>query len=176
MDYSPAKIRASYKKFYQIRKMLGLSFTQKIYYDMQFELIAQALQNGDTQPAVVVSRKPLVISAYSDEFDAVVFLRFPDELSDIYGLTENMRLASSNLYLGGGGKTAEDIKPGEKCTNNFYDFIPVIQLFFGKDDVKIRSNAEIFDASVWERVGQKTKEYAALGKERNGFFYCIKTK
>ncbi len=176
MDYNPSKIRASYKKFYQIRKMLGLSFTQKIYYDMQFELIAQALQNGDIQPAIVYSRKPLLISAYSDEFDAAVMLKFPDELSDIYGLTENMRLASSNLYLGGGASTADDIKPGEGYTNNFYDFIPVIQLFFGKDDAKIHNNAGIFDPSVWERAAVKTKECAELGKQRNGFFYCIKTK
>ena len=176
MDYNPAKIRASYKKFYQIRKMICKTFSEKFYYDMQFDLIAQALQNGDTQPAVVYSRKPLVISVYSDEFDAVVFLRFPDELADIYGLTENMRLASSNLYLGSEGPVADDIKPGEGFTKNFCDFIPVIQLFFGKDDAKIHNNAGIFDPSVWERVAAKTKECAELGKQRNGFFYCIKTK
>ncbi|MBQ1847883.1 MAG: hypothetical protein II135_07765 [Clostridia bacterium] len=176
MDYNPSKIKASYKKFYQIRKMICRSFSEKFYYDMQFELIAQALQNGDTQPAVVVSRKPLIISAYSDEFDAVVFLHFPDELADVYGLSENTRLAVSDIYLGGGGKTADDIKPGERSTGNFYDFIPVVQLFFGKDDEKIKKNADIFDDALWERVGEKTKEYAALGKERNGFFYCFKNK
>lgn len=174
--YNPAKLSVSYKKFYQIRKMLGLSFSQKVYYDMQFDLVAQALKFGDTQPAVVYSCKPLTVAAYSDEFDAVIFLTFPDELADIYGLAPGSKLAASNVYLGSGDMTADDIIPGEKCLRNFSDFIPVVQLFLGKNDEKIKSNTELFGNPVWERLNAKAAEYANTGKSRNGFFYCIKTK
>ncbi len=173
--YNPAKLSVSYKKFYQIRKMLGLSFSQKIYYDMKFELIATAMKFGDTQPAVVYSVKPFIVAAYSDEFDAVVFLSFPDELAETYKLEPGARLTTSNLY-DAEGDMADDIIPGEGYTRRFTDLTPVVQLFFGKKDDKIKQNTELFDESVWDRVSEKAGEYAKTGKSRNGFFYCIKQK
>lgn len=50
--------------------VLKVPFLKKGYYNRQFERINQYLAYGDTQPAVVSSLNPLVISAYSDEMDA----------------------------------------------------------------------------------------------------------
>lgn len=77
-----ANVKFSYKKYYSFRNVVNRKFTGRFYSDMQIDYVARALCFGDTQPAVVVSAKPLIIAAYSDEMDAVVMLHFPVELTE----------------------------------------------------------------------------------------------
>lgn len=167
----------SYKKFYAIRKLINKTFAEKFYYDMQMDMVANILKFGDTQPAVVVSTNPLLVAAYSDEMDAVVMLQFPAELAAQYNLATGSRLTTSNVYYNT-GKCADDIFPGAGFSCNYSDFTPVVQLFIGKKDEKIKEKVGLFDEALWEQVGCKADEYimAHPGLRRDGFYYFKKKR
>lgn len=172
-----ANVNLSYKKFYAIRKIINKTFAEKFYYDMQMEIVSKILKFGDTQPAVVVSTNPLLIAAYSDEMDAVIMLKFPTELAAQYDLAAGSRLTTSNSYLKG-DKCADDIFPGTEFSCNYADFTPIVQLFIGKKDEKIKGKVDLFDASTWEKVKCKADEYTTAHPElcRDGFFYFKKNR
>ena len=83
---NPSNVKLKYKKFYQVRKLVCKNVKEQMAFDLNTQLLGNILLNCDTQPAVVYSLDPFIVSAYSDEFDAVVFLRFPEELAIIYNL------------------------------------------------------------------------------------------
>lgn len=168
----------SYKKFYAVRKLVCANFGERFHYDMMMSTAAETLKYGDTQPALVVSTNPLRIAAYSDELDAVVMLRFPEELARQYDLSVGTRLTTANVYLYEYGPYGKDYFPGAGFTHQFADFVPVVQLFLGKNDEKIRSKVNLFDAATWEKVAGLAEEYQAEhpGMERDGFFYAKKAK
>ena len=56
------------------------------------------LRYGDSRAAVVVSVAPLVVAAYSDEFDGVVLLQFPPELVQRFKLKVGSTLLTVNTY------------------------------------------------------------------------------
>src|SRR5262245_54646721 len=66
---SPARPRS------WISWLFGLMLTRRAALKMH-------LRYGDSRAAVVVSAKPLVIAAYSDDFDGVLLLQFPQPLVD----------------------------------------------------------------------------------------------
>lgn len=173
-----ANVSLSYKKYYAVRKLICKTFGEKFGYDMRMNSATMALKYGDTQPALVVSANPLRIAAYSDELDAVVMLRFPEELARQYDLSEGTRLTTANVYLYEYGPYGKDYFPGAGFTHQFADFVPVVQLFLGKNDEKIRSKVNLFDAATWEKVAGLAEEYQAEhpGMERDGFFYMKKAK
>lgn len=175
MASNPGEIQISRKKFVQLRdEILKVSPLKKIYYNKQFKRIGQYLINGDMQPAVVVSVQPFIVSVYSDEMDAVLFLHFPEKLAEMYGLTVGSRLVSSNIYFEG-DKIAKDIKPGEGYERQFVNYVPVIQLFLCDDEKTAVENTEIFDEEMWNRLSQLTFERASKRiKPRDGFYYMTK--
>jgi len=54
----------------------------------QLAYLDDVLRLGDSRAAVVASVDPLVVSAYRDELDAVILVRFPDPLVKQYSLAE----------------------------------------------------------------------------------------
>ena len=173
-----ANVSLSYKKYYAVRKLICKTFGEKFGYDMRMNSATMALKYGDTQPALVVSANPLRIAAYSDELDAVVMLRFPEELARQYDLSEGTRLTTSNVYFYEYGRYGKDYFPGEECTHQYADFMPVVQLFLGKNDEYIRSKTNLFDTEKWQKVARLAEEYLTEhpGMERDGFFYAKKAK
>ena len=176
---NPANVKLKYKKFYQVRKLACKNVKEQMAFDMTTQLLGNMLLKCDTQPAVVQSVAPFIVSAYSDEFDAVIFLRFPEELAKIYNLSAGDRLVTACNYIDDGGKPASDIFPGPASAGAYSDMIPVVQLFFagkkqflfpGGDD-EIRSRPSIFGEDVWSRVNELTADYASKGLSRDGFFY-----
>lgn len=169
-----ANVKFSYKKYYSFRKKIGTKFSERFRADMKIDFVARALLYGDTQPAVVVSTAPLLIGAYSDEMDAVVMLRFPEEFAKQYDLTVGTRMTTSNVYFSKGA-IADDIHVGEKYSRQYTDFSPLVQLFFGKKDDKIKQKTELFGEDTWQAVTEKAKEYLRLNPDcsRDGFF-CFK--
>lgn len=170
-----SKLRVSYRKFYGIRKLICTEFSQRFNYDMMMSSLAEILKFGDTQPAIVYSAKPLVVSAYSDELDAVLFLEFPDELTDKYELSRGDRLTTACTYTPFGyGDPATDIDPGEKRSGQFIDFTPVVQLFYGANDKKIKAKTELFTEETWQRVTELTEARAPSAPKRDGFGFMKK--
>ncbi|MDE6626165.1 MAG: hypothetical protein K2K56_07330 [Lachnospiraceae bacterium] len=168
------EVHLSKRKFKELRDdVLKVPFLKKGYYNRQFERINQYLAHGDTQPAVVTSLNPLVISAYSDEMDAVVLLRFPYEMQNMYILKKGMRLVTSNVYFRG-SQIAADIIVGEKYLNRWVDFIPMVQLFLSDDEEFIKQRIGMFQEEMWERVEILTEKRIKQNnniKMRNGFYY-----
>jgi hypothetical protein len=125
-------------------------------------------------------RKPRSIAhRRRQRHDAVVFLRFPDELVEAYGLTPGMRLVTSTGYERLKDKVAPDIFPGSDFSGLYGDFIPIVQLFlagkkqilFSGGDQEIRERPGIFSEEIWQKVEKKTAEYAGRGLCRDGFFF-----
>lgn len=169
------KVKFSYKKYYSFRNKINTKFSERFFSDMQIESVTRALFYGDTQPAVVVSTDPLLIAAYSDEMDAVVVLRFDSEFVQQYNLVPGERLTTSNVYFTG-AEFARDIFIGEHYCNRYVDFVPIVQLFLGKKDDKIRAKTELFNEDVWSIVTDKANDYIKLHPDlsRDGFFYFKK--
>lgn len=158
------KIRFSYKKYYSYRNKINRTFAERFHSDMMINAIAQALYYGDTQPCFVVSLNPLRVAAYSDEMDAVIMLDFPVEFVEKYKLQIGSRLASSNLYQFD-SYVAPDIFPGPKYLGQYSDFMPVIQLFVGKNNKKNEKNVSYFSEETWELVNAKANEYLLHHKD-----------
>ncbi len=167
-----AKVKFSNKKYYSFRNKIFAKFSARFRADMNYGYVSRALCFGDTQPAVVVSTDPLLIAAYSDEMDAVVMLRFLNEFAELYNLSAGTRLTTSTVYSYG-ARVAEDIHVGENYSCQFADFIPIVQLFIGKNDDKIMQKTELFGENIWQTVSQKAEEYMRLYPDcaRDGFFY-----
>lgn len=169
-----ANVKFSYKKYYSFRNKINHGFGEKFYSDMRIDYVSQALCFGDTQPCVVVGVNPLLIAAYSDEMDAVVMLEFPAEFADLYHLAPGSRLTSSNIYFYGDHVSA-DIFPGIRFSGSYADFMPLIQLFLGKNDEKIAQKVNLFSEQTWEKVNEKASAYLDEhpGMKRFGFS-CFK--
>lgn len=169
--------RFSYKKYYPIRKLIFHSFAEKFNSDMLIQDVANMMMFGDTQPAIVSSVLPLTVIAYSDEMDAVVRLRFPDELAAQYDLKVGTRLVTSCVYAPNTyDNMAKDVFVGERYTGNYSDFIPIVQLFLAKKDDEIRSRTALFSEEVWARVEALGKAYVEQHPNlmRDGFAYFKK--
>lgn len=159
-----------------LSNLLKLKDTQ--FYEMitKFPFINENFIYGDTQPAIVVSLSPLVISAYSDELDAVLFLKFPEEIGTSYGLQEGMRLTAATVYPS--AKTlSKDIFPGHNYNGQFKDFKPMIHLFLSYDDERALELTSNFSEDIWEYVEQLTAERAKKHcKPRDGFYFMMPEK
>ena len=167
-----ANVKFSYKKYYSFRNKINTKFSERFRSDMRIDFVMRSLLYGDTQPAVVVSTNPLLIGAYSDEMDAVVMLRFPNEFAEQYNLAVGTRLTTSNVYFNGAA-VADDIHVGEKYSRQYADFVPIVQLFLGKKDEKIMEKTKLFREDVWQAVSEKADDYVRLypNRARDGFFY-----
>lgn len=167
-----ANVKFSYKKYYAFRNKINVKFSERFRSDMKLDYAIRALCYGDTQPAVVVSVDPLLIATYSDEMDAVIILKFLKEFADLYNLSVGSRLTTSTVYSYG-NKVADDIHIGENYSCQFADFIPIVQLFLGKDDRKITEKINLFGEDIWQLVSQKANDYMRLYPDcfRDGFFY-----
>ena len=170
-----AKVKFSYKKYYSFRNKINTNFSGRFYSDMQIDSVTRSLFYGDTQPAIVVSVNPLLIAAYSDEMDAVVMLSFPNELAEKYQLSVGTRLTTSNVYFTG-DRISDDIFIGQNYCRQYIDFLPIVQLFIGKQDDKIKEKVKLFDENVWNMVADKADSYINEhpGLSRDGFFYFKK--
>lgn len=60
--------------------------------------LGEHLARGDSRAAIVASIKPLVVSAYSDELDAVILVQFPDVLVSQYALEVGDQLIACWIY------------------------------------------------------------------------------
>lgn len=171
---NPGNVNLSRKKCRQLKKRLCKNFVLKINFDLNRIPVSRWIRFGDTQPAFVYSVDPLTISVYSDEMDAVIFLRFPDFLVEQYGLKEGEVLAATNVYSENSeGKTADDIFVGEHYLGRYHDFTPMIQLFLSDDEATAKRNTGLFHPETLLRVQALTAEYADRhsGLFREGFYY-----
>ena len=121
---------------------------------------------GDSRAAIVVSINPLLVAAYTDEFDCVAILQFTKRLINEHKIKIYDRLLTINLYLHG-ADLVEDLEHGSASYKRYSNFIPFIAEFMSDDlnHIKLRK-AQILE-SEWERTKYLAKKYIAkYGKMR----------
>lgn len=168
---NPGNAEFSFKKYRYIRKAVLKGPALKLYADFHIKFVSDILRSGDTNPALVMSTDPLIISCYSFDMDAVIMLEFPSTLAEEYALKMGDRLVTANVYSLG-YVVLFDIFPGEEYSRMYIDFTPVVQLFLAKNDAEIRARTALFDEECWQKVGRLSNAYITEHPtmRRKGFF------
>lgn len=126
--------------------LVGLMLTRRAALKMH-------LRYGDARAAVCVSARPLIIAAYSDDFDGVVLLQFPPALGDRYKLKAGATLITVNTY-DLAGKPRNDIVLAGERTTPFTDFTPVIADFVTDDRERLAELKKTISKEEWKRCYQ----------------------
>jgi uncharacterized protein (TIGR02996 family) len=115
-------------------------------------VVKEHLYHGDSRAAVVVSVAPLLVSAYTDEFDSVVLLKFPNDLVQEYGLAIGSRLLTSNTYqLASDPRLlAVDLLDGPRSHLHWDNFSPRIAEFLSDDILRIEKRKAEISAEEWQ--------------------------
>jgi hypothetical protein len=122
--------------------------------------VADHLSSGDSRAAVVVSRAPLLVAAYTDELDCIAMLQFPAELGLKYDLHVRDRLLTVNRYASE-GSLATDLEHGPLSYMRFSNFQPVIADFLTDDADRLRQRKSRINEDEWIRtwvLGQRYLE------------------
>ncbi len=112
---------------------------------------------GDGRAAVVVSRRPLLVAAYSDELDCVAMLRFDDALAEEYGLDVGSWLLTVNTY--GVLDTQPDLEPGPGNRGNWRNFAPFIADFLTDDTAVLEAQKAFIPSEEWARARELGEAY-----------------
>jgi hypothetical protein len=174
LSLSPERLARLHPELYPgkapLRHLMGRAFSVASYVtpsDVRAE-IENLLKHGDARAATVVSIAPLCVAAYSDEFDAVVLLRFPERLTVDYRLAVGTRLITVNNYM----RTMfphQDITPGPAATGQFTGFYPLIADFL-TDDSRLQTLKQEISEGEWRRAYElgTQKWQAGLRASRDG--------
>lgn len=125
--------------------------------------ICRALWYGDSNPAFLMSRKPVIVAAYAADIDTVVLLDFEDDDLEHLDLRVGDRLLSVNTYgETSDGQVVRDLVPGEGYTGYWQNFQPHIADLLSDYHGRIaRRKAEIPEA-LWQRARELAEIAMAL--------------
>lgn len=130
------------------------------------DYVAENLQRGDCEAAVVVSDSPLLIAAYAGEIDCVALLRFPGQFTAKYDLKIGSRLLAINIYLEWNFFLPEDLNPGPRQTGKYRNFAPLIAEFLTDDAEIIKDRKAEITQAEWQRAEAFGKEYLKQNGEK----------
>lgn len=172
----PARIQISAAKYKQLRSLIAGTTLEKGRLDAYRFFLADQLMNGDLQPAVVVSEKPLIVAVYSDEFDGVLLLRYPDRLAEAYQLRAGERTVAVVSYFEKAFAhqgLEMDIFPGSQQTGKWMDLLPVLPVFLTEDEGTVRKKVDELDEALWERAERQIERHWTEYPEftRDGFWF-----
>ena len=114
-------------------------------------ILRRHLRIGDARAAVVVSCKPHLLAAYTDELDAVAVLRVPDVCRDLVPSDIGARAISVNTYWED-GDPLPDIRLGPRSTGLWVSFHPVIASFISQDLDRIDELRSRIAPWEWDRA------------------------
>lgn len=121
------------------------------------KILSAHLWNGDSRAAVVLSVQPLLVAAYSDDFDAVVVLRFDRRPADSY-VQVGSRLLTVNTYQRG-STVARDIPRGSVVSPQWSNFHPVIADFVATDLARVERRKATISEPEWQRTWELGQDY-----------------
>lgn len=171
----PGRLTVSQEKLERIQNLYDLNILQKIKIKYLFNAIQSQLSYGDTQPAVVVSIKPFIVAAYSDEMDAVVLLQFPDTVANLNRIKLHDRLVTINCYHRS-SKISKDIFIGENYLGNWTNFRPLIGDLLSSNTTKLEQHKQNIPDFLWIYVQTLGEIYLRDHKNlvRKGFWFINK--
>lgn len=146
----------------QLGDLMGRAFPERQY-------LATQLRQGDSRAAIVMSERPLLIAAYTDELDCVAMLRFSEILLQIYSLRSGSRLLSVNSYRQD-PVYDEDLIPGPQQRHRWTGFHPLIAEFLSDDFERIEQRKRQIAEQEWQRAAALGESYLKLkpGIARDG--------
>jgi len=115
--------------------------------------IEWCLNRGDCRAAVVVSLAPVLVAAYSDDFDAVVLLRFPSQVAAEHALAVGTRLITVNNYQRSISRQTDFI-PGPGASGLWTGFYPLIANFLTDDRLRLQQIQGQISEDEWLRAMQ----------------------
>jgi hypothetical protein len=136
----------------------------------QLAYLDEHLKLGDSRAAIVASVDPLVVSAYSDELDGVILLKFPDHLVKQYSLAVGDLLIASWVYPRS-PQPPRDIVQGDQNLGRHNNGAPIVADFFSNSIDKIKKRKAGVLHAEWDRVLAQTPLALerAEGKYRTSF-------
>lgn len=137
--------------------------------DVFEDFIDEHLRIGDSRAACVVSLKPLLVAAYTDEIDCVVLLNFPDWAAKEQNLKVGDRLLTVNAYTSG-DYFADDLKAGPLQLGQYGNYFPIIAEMVSDDSHRIEERKKAIKEEEWSRCRQMGFEALreAPNRWRNG--------
>lgn len=177
LGYNPGGFKLSKKKLQEVYELLNFDKNTIKKVKKNLKGIKSTLLNGDTQMAKVINYSPLLIAIYSDEFDGVLILKFPDKFVEQYDLSKSKKMVCVNSYWPKGVfSIVDDIIPGDNCSYEYRDIIPFVPLFLTDDENRCEEMTKIFSDKHWEYFEKMIKEYEKEKPEqyRDGFNTLVK--
>jgi hypothetical protein len=158
MKATPRRVRLLRPELFGLRHWLGQLFGKEAEDDPNdlLERLSYHLWHGDSRAAVVVSVRPLLVAAYSDELDAVAMLHFPRVLVRLHSLREGSRLLTVNSYV---EVPASDLTPGPNQTGHYGDFSPRIADFLSEDAGRLQERKAEIAEEEWQRCAELGRQY-----------------
>lgn len=115
---------------------------------------------GDRGPAIVVSQKPFIVAAYSEELDGIAMLEFDAQLIEPQYRALGTKLITLNLdYSSKFGPLAADLHPGPNCSGRWTNFLPLIGDFLSRDKERLAQLLADIPTAWWSRLATMVKNY-----------------
>jgi hypothetical protein len=125
-------------------------------------MYAEHMHLGASEPAMVVSRVPLIVAAHAGDLDAAVLLRFPASFVPRYGLGVGTRLLVVNTYQEVRGTQnadpwyAVDLIPGPD-RHQWQNAFPLVAEFLSDDAERIERRKREIPEEEWRRLDENAR-------------------
>lgn len=170
--FNPGLFELNKQKLKALRpQIFGLRLGQKNIDTWQN--IYRQLNDGDIQPALVMSTSPLLVACYTDDMDAVAMLCFPEELGRRMGWTAGQRLIVTAAYNNPFMKANKDLDRGPRNSGNFKAYGPIIADLYTDNTERLERKKREIPQPMWDYVEAIARQYMANhpGMARNGLGY-----
>lgn len=131
------------------------------------------LNDGDIQPALVMSTSPLLVACYTDDMDAIAMLCFPEELGRKMGWTVGRQLIVVAAYNNPFMKANKDLDCGPSNSGNFKAYAPIVADLYTDNTERLERKKREIPAEKWAYVEALARQYLSNhpGMARNGLGY-----
>ena len=141
-------------------------------YADRWDGIQSILSDGNMNPAIVVSVRPLLVAHYVNLFDAVVLQNYPEELGTVNGWKIGTKLISTQFYDGPNWwkKANKDIDRGPYAGTNYKAVCPVVADLYTDNLERLERKKLEIPKGMWERTKALAEQYldSHPGMARNG--------
>jgi hypothetical protein len=173
LKVSREKLLCFYPDFFSplgVVKRHLLGHWEGVPYGVGLSSIAEHLDVGDSNAAVVISTSPLLVAAFTDEFDCIALLKFPDKFARLEKLDVGSRVLTSNAYMTGPKKPVRDLLVGPQATGRWHNVIPWIAHFLSDDTERMAELKRAIQPGLWKRTAELGAAFVKQhpGKARNG--------
>lgn len=134
------------------------------------------LNDGDIEPAVVVSTDPLLVACYSDDMDAVALFCFPQEVGLARGWHLGTRLIATAAYNSLLMKGNKDLDCGPRNCGRFKAYGPVIADLYTDNTERLERKKREIPQELWDyttALGLRYVEsHPGMARDGLGFPYA----